>query len=142
MFIYRRFIGISFGISHIFHAFAIFTFYKIDSSEFFLATTKLSFVFGGFGYVFIFLLLLTSFQKTAQFLGPNKWVGLHKFGIYVIWTVFFLSFLKRAVQVSSLYWVPVAILIFLWALRIQSYNRKSKGKNLESRGLVEDRLTF
>ena len=35
-------------------------------------------------YVFIYLMLVTSFNKPAALLGPKRWKILHKTGLYVI----------------------------------------------------------
>ncbi|MFN3697721.1 MAG: hypothetical protein ACK4VO_09800 [Pseudobdellovibrio sp.] len=121
----RKYLGISFAVSHLLHGIAIITFYNLNSNDFYLATTKLSFIFGGFGYICLLMLSLTSFDFYKTKIPKKKWQLLHLFCSYSIWAVFFLSFLKRAVQLSFYYWIPVVLMVGMLYLRLilKNHNR-------------------
>jgi len=121
----RRFLGLSFGVSHLIHGILIIAFARLDPILFHANTNLSTYIFGITGYVFIFLMLLTSFHGPSQWIGPAKWKALHRTGGYVIWFVFFSGSLKRALTVSSAYWGIVAVLATVIALRLYYRHKKN-----------------
>eukprot|EP01035_Chromulina_nebulosa_P035093 gene35093-47158_t len=91
----RRYIGVSFAISHGIHAAAIIAFAVMAPALFMEATSPASFVFGSIGYAFIIAMTVTSFDRTAAMLGPRAWRILHTSGIYYLWVQFMISFGMR-----------------------------------------------
>src|SRR5438552_961071 len=73
----RRYLGVTFAASHGLHAIAIFCFAAMDPLAFAGTTSAASFIFGGIGYAFIIAMAATSFDRTAQAIGPRAWRVLH-----------------------------------------------------------------
>ena len=71
-------------------------------------------VFGGVGYLFVFLMAITSTDKSQRWLGMTHWRRLHVIGSYWLWTVFLLTYIKHAKEGGEWFFVP--LLIFTTAL--------------------------
>ena len=69
----RRQFGLSFAMSHLIHALAIFTLWGSDPDTFWRLSNKGSIVSGGIAYLFIAALAVTSFDAAVQILGPKAW---------------------------------------------------------------------
>ena len=111
----RRYIGVSFAVSHFIHLIAIvaLTYQLGDKFQLSAATV----VGGGLAYVFIAAMTATSFDRSAAWLGPRAWRALHTTGVYAIWLIFFVSYAPRAAQ--SLLYVPLAgVLLAAIGLRL------------------------
>src|SRR3954452_9445419 len=113
----RRAIGVSFAASHGLHAAAIAAFAAQDPAGFAAATSLASDVFGGVGYAFIVAMTATSFDRTAQAIGPRAWRILHLSGGYYLWFQFMVSFGKR-IPDMPLYAVFLVPLLVVLALRL------------------------
>ncbi len=116
---HRRWLGLSFALSHLVHLGAILRLLQI-APDFALDTPTI--VGGGLAYVFVFLLAITSFDGAVKRLGARNWQRLHKTGAYYIWFIFTFSYLPRAV-VSAPFIAPSLLLIGAWALRIAAHWR-------------------
>jgi methionine sulfoxide reductase heme-binding subunit len=114
----RRYLGVSFAVSHAVHAVAIVGFALIDPLHFHQVTSIASFVFGGIAYGFIIAMTITSFDATAAWIGPRNWLLLHNVGAHDIWLTFLISEGMRAVHDGSYYWLPTAILIAVMSVRL------------------------
>jgi methionine sulfoxide reductase heme-binding subunit len=113
----RRFVGVSFAASHGLHAMAIAAFAALDPAGFAAATSLASEVFGGIGYAVIIAMTATSFDRTAQRLGPRAWRLLHLVGGYYLWVQFMVAFGKRVPDVP-LYGLFLTPLLVVMALRL------------------------
>jgi methionine sulfoxide reductase heme-binding subunit len=113
----RRYFGVSFAYSHFLHAIGLYLFSTLDPVAWAEHATTVMFVFGGAAYVFIALMALTSFDRTAALLGPWLWQKLHTTGAYYIWFVFLISEGRRAVN-DTYYWPFVGALFAAMALRL------------------------
>ncbi|MBB4862572.1 DMSO/TMAO reductase YedYZ heme-binding membrane subunit [Pseudomonas nitritireducens] len=106
----RRFLGLAFAFSHAVHAVLIILYVKFFPETFWHGRSAAANIPGSVGYVFIFLLAITSFPYAMKLLGTRLWKGLHSTGTWVIAGVFFLSFYKRLPMGS---WYPLGFgLIF------------------------------
>lgn len=104
----RRYIGVSFAVSHFIHLGAIFSLRELAPAE--LAhLPQTTWIFGGLAYAFIAAMTLTSFDRTAQLIGPRAWRLLHTIGSYYIWIVFANSYISRALAMPE--YVPIALLV-------------------------------
>ena len=113
----RRYIGVSFGVSHALHAAGIAALAFITSGDSIRETDTAALVGGSLAYLFIAAMVLTSFDRTAAMLGQKNWQILHTTGMYILWAVFFFSYGGRAVV--SVYYAPLALLLIsAIALRI------------------------
>jgi len=104
----RRYLGVSFAVSHFIHLLAILTLRTVAPSELADVAT-VTWVFGGLAYVFIAAMTATSFDRTAQALGPRAWTILHTVGSYYVWIIFANSYFSRAVMMPE--YIPVAVLL-------------------------------
>jgi DMSO/TMAO reductase YedYZ heme-binding membrane subunit len=111
----RRALGVSFAASHGLHAAAIAAFAALDHAGFAAATSLASFVFGGIGYAFIVAMTATSFDRTAQAIGPRAWRILHLTGGYYLWFQFMVSFGKRIpdMPLYALFLIPLLVVLAL-----------------------------
>jgi sulfoxide reductase heme-binding subunit YedZ len=118
----RRQIGLGFAVSHTIHAAAIAGFAWIDPLGFHAATSPGNFVTGGLAYVFIVLMVVTSFDGAVRWLGARRWRLLHLAGLYFLWISFLITFGKR-IPMSGGYVLPVAMLLIALALRLWPQQR-------------------
>jgi hypothetical protein len=115
----RRYLGVSFAVSHLIHLLAIVILPYVDPS---FALSRTTAVFGGLAYVFIAAMAATSFDRSAAWLGPRRWRALHTAGVWYIWGIFALSYVPRAL--GSVAYVPLAVVVVAaLALRILAARR-------------------
>jgi hypothetical protein len=113
----RRYLGLSFAVSHALHALAIGGLGLVLGDAFEVGAVTA--IFGGGAYLMIVLMAATSFDRSAAWLGRRRWRLLHVVGVYWIWIIFANSYTSRAVMAiargsESLAYVPVTILV--WAM--------------------------
>jgi DMSO/TMAO reductase YedYZ heme-binding membrane subunit len=113
----RRYLGITFAASHGIHAIAIACFAAMAPADYMAATNAASYIFGGIGYAFIVAMAATSFDRTAEAIGPRAWKILHLAGGYYLWFQFMISFGKRipGMPLYSMFLIP---LLAVMALRL------------------------
>jgi len=113
----RRQFGLSFAVSHLIHAFAIYSLSQADPALFAQLVMPATFVTGGLAYVFIALMSATSFDRTAAWLGRRNWRMLHTAGIWYLWVSFVFTLGKRLSQ-GPFYAVMLAVLAAALCVRI------------------------
>lgn len=92
----RRYFGISFAILHLIHLFFLVLLNAYFHPVF--ASRSLFVLFmGGTAYLFVFLMLLTSFPRFSSMLLPLQWRRLHTIGGWWIWVIFANSYISRAI---------------------------------------------
>lgn len=120
IFMNRKFWGISFAILHLVHLGFLVLLQQYFHPVFERAATT-SLMAGGLVYLFLVLMLLTSFPFFAKKITSKSWKVLHTSGSYWIWLIFMISYVKRVIGGSNEY-IPLillfAILLFLriWKL--------------------------
>lgn len=115
----RRYLGLSFAVSHLLHLLAILALYAWSPRRFVAETGTAAVIGGGIGYVLVALMAATSSDRAVAWLGPRRWRRLHTFGMYYLWTIFTASYVPRAVVGSAAY-APLALLaIAALALRLR-----------------------
>lgn len=123
----RRYLGLSFAVSHFIHLGAILTLAVVDRALFWKLTNVTTIVLAGTAYLFIAAMAVTSFDRTAAWLGPRRWRLLHLIGGWYIWISFAVAIAKR-VPFDSFYW-PMAILVLaIAALRLLAMSRRGRRK--------------
>jgi sulfoxide reductase heme-binding subunit YedZ len=121
----RRYLGVSFAVSHSIHLLAILTLLQLAPAEF-TDVPMATWIFGGFAYVFIAAMTLTSFDRTAQMIGARAWTILHTTGSYYIWLIFANSFISRAVVMPE--YIPIAVLLIVaLGLRLAARIARARG---------------
>lgn len=120
----RRYLGVSFAISHAIHLAGIVAFTRLDPAAFAEATNVLTFLGGGLAYGFIAAMALTSFDRAVVWLGPQRWRLLHTLGLWYIWVIFAQAYGKR-VAVDIDYGPGMALVLAGLALRLLPRLRKA-----------------
>jgi methionine sulfoxide reductase heme-binding subunit len=113
----RRYLGLSFALSHLLHLLAICALYDWSLSRLVNEGAPATLIVGGIGYVFIAAMAATSSDAAFAWLGARRWRLLHLTGGYWIWMVFFASYAPRSVQ-SPLYAPFTVLLLLALGLRI------------------------
>ncbi len=112
----RRYLGISFAISHLIHGAAIVTL-AVRTGGGSLTARVVGLAGAGVLYAFIIFMLVTSFDRPTAWVGPRVWKTVHTIGSYLV----FLSFLAtygRLLTDSRAYLFPVLVLLAALGLRI------------------------
>ena len=128
----RRFLGLSFGFSHTVHLAVIFTRFGAHWETVAGQRSVVSMLPGFIAYVFILLMLLTSFPGPTKWLGARRWKRLHKIGIYVIFTVFALAYASRLARGNLATAAPLACLATALLVRIGAA-RKGRNRSVRER---------
>ncbi len=121
----RRYVGVSFAVAHFIHLGMLVArdvvFPVPDSS----LLNPLSLVFGGFAYLVIAALALTSNDRAVAWLGAQRWKRLHLVGGYYIWFIFTRTYALRAVE--DPFFAPFALALFgVLAMRLVVLRRKKR----------------
>ncbi|MCC3408779.1 MAG: ferric reductase-like transmembrane domain-containing protein [Microcoleus sp. PH2017_10_PVI_O_A] len=101
----RRYFGLSMAVSHTYHA--------IAWSGLWFATSGASPGFdplGILGYVFLFAMTVTSFERSAAWIGQRAWKILHNAGMHYFWLAFTFEFGIKIVK-SMLVYLPLTVLL-------------------------------
>jgi hypothetical protein len=111
------FVFASFAASHVLHAAALFALAIVTGGDS-LDGKGSTIIFGGLAYAFMFAIVASSFGSRAAWVESHARARvLRAVGLYLIWSIFMLSFTGRAVQSGR--YVPVAIaLVVALALRV------------------------
>ncbi len=121
----RRYLGVSFAVSHFIHLGAIVALAMLDRTLFWKLTNLMTIVLAGTAYLFIVAMMATSFDRTAAWLGPRKWRLLHLIGGWYIWVSFAVAVGKR-VPIDSFYWPMAVLVIAIAAVRLVVMFRRNR----------------
>lgn len=113
----RRYLGVSFAVSHLIHLCAILSLAAVDRSLFWQLTNIMTILLAGAAYLFIAAMAATSFDRSAAWLGPRNWRRLHLIGGWYIWVSFAVAVGKR-VPFDSFYWPMAVLLLAAAAVRL------------------------
>jgi DMSO/TMAO reductase YedYZ heme-binding membrane subunit len=121
----RRYLGVSFAVSHFIHLGAILTLASVDQALFWKLTNISTIVLAGSAYLFIAAMAATSFDRTAAWLGPRKWLLLHLVGGWYIWISFAIAVGKR-VPLDRFYWPMAALVLAAAIVRLIAMFRRGR----------------
>ncbi|MCB0535084.1 MAG: hypothetical protein KDD14_22955 [Saprospiraceae bacterium] len=120
----RKYLGITFAITHLCHLGFLVLLQKQFHPVFTLAKTT-SLLAGGTAYFFVVAMLLTSFDTFSKQLTPRQWKVLHTVGGWWIWAIFFNSNLKNVLKYPG--YLPLFLLLVgVGVLKVLLYFRKSR----------------
>lgn len=124
----RRYFGVSFAVSHLFHAAAIIASIVTsdDASE---ERTLAGSAPGLIVYLFILFMLATSFDRTAAMVGPRVWRTMHTLGGYLVFFSFLSAYGLRALE-SPWYSGYVILLLAVLGLRIAKLGGVGQKRNV------------
>jgi DMSO/TMAO reductase YedYZ heme-binding membrane subunit len=123
----RRYLGVSFAVSHGIHLVALIALAQTDSQLFWTLTNPANIVLAGTAYVLLAAMTATSFDRTAAWLGPRKWRLLHLVGGWYIWISFAVSVGKRLPQ-GPIYWAMMALVLAVGIVRLVAMARRGRSK--------------
>jgi hypothetical protein len=121
----RRYLGVSFAVSHFIHLAAIVGLATLDRELFWKLTNTATIVLAGTAYLFIAAMTATSFDRTAAWLGPRKWRLLHLVGGWYIWISFATAIGKR-VPLDRFYWPMAALVLAAAIVRLIAMSRRNR----------------
>jgi len=121
----RRYLGVSFAVSHFIHLAAIVSLAWLDKALFWKLTNLGTIVLAGAAYLFIAAMAATSFDRTAAWLGPRKWRLLHLVGGWYIWISFAVAIGKR-VPLDRFYWPMAALILAAGLVRLAAMWRRNR----------------
>jgi methionine sulfoxide reductase heme-binding subunit len=121
----RRYLGVSFAVSHLIHLIAILALASIDQVLFWKLTNINTIVLAGTAYLFIAAMAATSFDRAAAWLGPRKWRLLHLLGGWYIWISFAVAVGKR-VPLDRFYWPMAALVLAAGVVRLVAMWRRNR----------------
>lgn len=107
----RRYLGVSFAVSHFAHFGAIVALSRALGAS---PPVHLA-VLGGIGDVLLIAMVLTSFDRSAAWLGERRWNLLHRVGLHYVWAIFAFTY-GGAALVGGRLFPFVAIVGLLGAL--------------------------
>lgn len=121
----RRYLGVSFAWVHGLHGLAIALLALLFGDSFAVdPATRLG---GGLAYLLIAAMAITSFDRTARWLGPQRWGLLHRAGLHWLWFIFALNW-TASVGVSLGY-LPFALITWgLLALRLAALRARRRAE--------------
>jgi DMSO/TMAO reductase YedYZ heme-binding membrane subunit len=111
----RRYLGLSFAVSHLAHGAAIVALTR-QSPSFGASISTTTLAGGGLGYLFILLMALTSNDASQRLLG-RAWTALHSAGIYFLWFIFLFTYMGPA-RVSAFHALMTLVIGAALALRL------------------------
>ena len=116
----RRYIGVSFAVSHFYHLLGLISLALWFPQYLFNEIGWPFLAAGSLGYAFIAAMTATSFDKTRAWLGERPWRRLHTLGAYYLWLIFAVSYFMRAFE--DRFYIPFAGLVALaMLLRISAW---------------------
>lgn len=120
----RRYLGLSFAVSHFIHLAVIAMLASVDPALFWKLTNLMTIVLAGTAYLFIAAMTATSFDSSAAWLGPRKWRLLHLIGGWYIWISFAIAVGKR-VPLDSFYWPMATLVLAVAVVRLVAMFRRN-----------------
>jgi len=121
----RRYLGVSFAVSHFIHLAAILSLASVDSVLFWKLTNISTIALAGTAYLFIAAMTATSFDRTAAWLGARRWRLLHLIGGWYVWVSFAVAVGKR-VPLDRFYWPMAALVLAAAVVRLLAMIRRGR----------------
>ena len=117
----RKYIGISFAFLHLAHLCFLFIL-QFNFHPVFDKAKTISLLGGGLAYVFVVLMLLTSFPSFSKYSSKKQWTTLHSVGGAWIWYIFIRTYVKKFYSEFEynpiVVWSIVLLLMLVIGLRI------------------------
>lgn len=113
----RKYFGITFAINHLLHLGLLILLQQVFHPVFTLEPS-ISLLGGGITYLFIVLMLLTSFEAFSKYLTKKQWLVLHSVGAYTIWVLFLSIYGEKVANVGVEFLPFVLILIVVLIIRL------------------------
>lgn len=123
----RRYVGLSFVVSHIIHLAAIADVALRWPHPFIEQSAQpATLVGGGAGYVALLLMALTSWDGAVRKLGAKRWRALHLTGSWLLWIIFAQSYAGRAAAQPWPYALVMVAIAAVALLRLAAWRTKRR----------------
>jgi hypothetical protein len=110
--IFRTFIGLSFGLLHLYQRLFL-VWLQIEIQSVFTLANKFSLFAGGMAYFFIVIMMLTTFPSIRSGFQAKNWKLIHTIGVYWILSVFISTYLKKVMNASKGHIILMFLIIAL-----------------------------
>ena len=114
----RRYLGVSFAISHYIHLAALLLMTVHIEFNVFEDRGLFRTAIGATAYGFITIMTLTSFKGTRNLFGKNNWKRIHTVGGYLLWVIFAKSYLLEMTNPIRIAFASVAVVVLLLRLSV------------------------
>ena len=118
----RRYLGVSFAVSHYLHLGALILMTLHIDFNVFEDRGLFKTAFGATAYAFITLMTITSFDKTRNLFGAKNWKRIHTIGGYLLWVIFAKSYILEMTDPLRIILALISITVIL--LRISVFLKK------------------
>jgi hypothetical protein len=123
----RRYLGVSFAVSHVIHLAALIALSRTDPVLFWTLTNPATILLAGTAYGLLAAMTATSFDRSAAWLGARRWRLLHLVGGWYIWLSFAVAVGKRLPQ-GPVYWAMMALVVAVAVVRLVAMARRRPSK--------------
>ena len=120
----RRYIGVSFAVSHYLHLVTLILMTLHIDFNVFEDRGVFRTAVGATAYAFITLMTITSFDKTRNLFGAKNWKRIHTIGGYLLWIIFAKSYLLEMTNPTRILFAIIAISVLF--LRLSIFFRKKQ----------------
>ncbi|MDB4960055.1 MAG: hypothetical protein JWP01_54 [Myxococcales bacterium] len=124
---YRKWIGLGFAVSHLFHLAGILWLASPDPAAFVRSQSPVILV-AVVTFIAVFAMAITSITAIRKRMKHMTWRRLHQFGIHLAW-VPFMSTYALAIGTSIVFAIPTLILIVIAFIRFAAWRRGSMRAN-------------
>ncbi|OKH47020.1 hypothetical protein NIES2101_24190 [Calothrix sp. HK-06] len=109
----RRYLGLSMAVSHTYHAFALLGLWYVTAG---LAPGIDP--LGTIGYILLFAMTITSFERPAKYLGKRNWQILHTTGMHFLWLGLVAEYILRLTKSPFIALPLLTLLVVVMIVRI------------------------
>ena len=120
----RRYIGVSFAISHYLHLTALVLMTMYIDFNVFEDRGVFKTAVGAIAYLFMTLMTLTSFDRTRNLFGVKNWKRIHTIGGYLLWVIFAKSYILDMSDITRILFAIIAMVVLI--LRVYMLVNKKK----------------
>jgi sulfoxide reductase heme-binding subunit YedZ len=125
---YRKWVGLGFAVSHLFHLAGIIALAWPDPAAF-VRTQNPVVVVAVLTFIAVFAMALTSINAIRKRMRPMTWRRLHQFGIHLAWVPFFSTY-ALAIGSSIMFAVPTLVLLLIALIRFAAWRRGMRRANV------------
>ncbi len=120
----RRYIGVSFAISHYLHLGTLILMTLHIDFNVFEERGLFKTAFGAVAYAFITVMTITSFDSTRNLFGAKNWKRIHTIGGYLLWVIFAKSYILEMTNPLRVIFALIAVTVL--SSRISVLFRKTR----------------
>ncbi|MBW4599950.1 MAG: hypothetical protein KME29_10155 [Calothrix sp. FI2-JRJ7] len=109
----RRYLGLSMAVSHTYHAFALLGLWYVTAG-----VAPAIDPLGTIGYILLFAMTITSFEKPAKYLGKRNWQILHTTGMHFLWLGLVAEYILRLTKSPFIALPLLSLLVVVMIVRV------------------------